>query len=512
VRLRPLLAVARADLRERLRRYSFLAAMGGAIYFGYLIEAGYVSLTVEHRRGVMSSAWVGTLTALALGLVLPLVGFYLVKNTLERDRTSGVGEILAASPLTPSSYVAGKALSNFLVLAALAAVPVGAAVLLQLTAGEDRSLHLGALCAPVVWLTMPPLALAAALAVLFECVRWLRGALGNVLFFALWNALLVVPVEVGATAFDVTGLRFVRDSIYRRLTGRVPPGMGEFALQIGPQQQHLLPPFRWDGLAWSGGLALRIVVVCGMGLGVLLLAALFFDRFDPARAGHAPARAEGMQKAARRRPLRLPHVFVGTSFGGLVVAELRLMLAGRNRWWTLVALGLLVAGFAAPLEAIRGGILPVAWLWPLALWSGMGAREARHGTGALVFSSPRPLSHHALAIWTAGALVALLTGLGAGVRLLAAADRPGFLAWAAACAFIPSLALALGAWSGGTRLFETSYLLLWYVGPMNRVASLDYMGVTAAARESHLGGIYLGLALVLLIVAIAGRRRQAWAA
>ncbi|HEV7515406.1 MAG TPA: hypothetical protein VGR07_03825, partial [Thermoanaerobaculia bacterium] len=60
--------MARADFLERARRYSFLATVAGAVYFGYLINAGDVNLTLKGQRGILNSAWVGTLTALAAGL------------------------------------------------------------------------------------------------------------------------------------------------------------------------------------------------------------------------------------------------------------------------------------------------------------------------------------------------------------------------------------------------------------------------------------------------------------
>ncbi|HEX3554932.1 MAG TPA: hypothetical protein VIA62_17040 [Thermoanaerobaculia bacterium] len=71
-------------------------------------------------------------------------------------------------------------------------------------------------------------------------------------------------------------------------------------------------------------------------------------------------------------------------------AELRLLLKGQRWWWYAVAAGLIVAGFAVP-EAGRRIVLPLAWIWPLLLWSSLGAREARFATDGLVFSAARPL-------------------------------------------------------------------------------------------------------------------------
>ena len=47
---------------------------------------------------------------------VPLFGFWFVKNAIERDERTGVGPILAATPMTRVTYVLGKALSHFVVL------------------------------------------------------------------------------------------------------------------------------------------------------------------------------------------------------------------------------------------------------------------------------------------------------------------------------------------------------------------------------------------------------------
>ena len=75
-------------------------------------------------------------------------------------------------------------------------------------------------------------------------------------------------------------------------------------------------------------------------------------------------------------------------------------------------------------------------------------------------------------------------------------------------AFIPSMALALGVWSGSGKLFEVLYLLLWYCGPMNRIPLLDFSGAT----QPDSGGAQilrsLAAAAAFSVLALQGRRRQ----
>src|SRR5204863_2225328 len=124
------------------------------------------------------------------------------------------------------------------------------------------------------------------------------------------------------------------------------------------------------------------------------------------------------------------------------------------------------------------------------LWSALGTRESRHGTGLLLFSSPHPITRQLPAIWIAGVAISIATGGGLGVRFLLAGDMPAFASWLAGAAFIPALALALGVWTGSGKFFEVLYLLLWYAGPLNRVAELDYMAATPQAVTRGVGAAF----------------------
>ena len=81
------------------------------------------------------------------------------------------------------------------------------------------------------------------------------------------------------------------------------------------------------------------------------------------------------------------------------------------------------------------------------------------------------------------------------------------LAWGTGALFIPTLALALGAWSGSSKLFEVVYMLWWYAGPVNGVESLDFMGTSSNLQLSR--ALVYGLLTVLIFsLAAIGRKRQ----
>ena len=138
-------AIGRADFLERVRRHSFLVTLLFAVYLGYAAATGQISLRLGEYRGVYTSAWIGVMVSLITTTFLSLVGFYIVKNAVERDRQTGVGEILASTPLSRTAYLLGKFLSNFAVLASMLVVLALAAIVMQFLVAEDRAFHAWAL-------------------------------------------------------------------------------------------------------------------------------------------------------------------------------------------------------------------------------------------------------------------------------------------------------------------------------------------------------------------------------
>lgn len=88
------------------------------------------------------------------------------------------------------------------------------------------------------------------------------------------------------------------------------------------------------------------------------------------------------------------------------------------------------------------------------------------------------------------------------VRLVALGDWPGVEKLVAGAFFLASLALGLGAASGSSKLFEAIYTVLWYIGPLNRVAALDYTQISGTGDRS---ATWLAASACLCLVAVAGR-------
>jgi hypothetical protein len=518
--LRVLYQMVKADFLERVRRYSFLVILAGALYMAYSVIAEKVVIVVgDGYRGVYNSAWIGALMAVCCSTFLSLCGFYVVKNSVERDSTTRVGRILAATPMPKVLYTVAKTMSNFAVLASMVLVLMAAALAMQWLRPEARPISLWELWSPFLLIALPAMFITGSIALLFETLPVLRGGVGNVIYFFVWVFALSSAAETGVD--DATGIQILTKST-RQALQRMNLGDGKssrFSLTVGGM--HASKTFLWQGVDWTPHLLAWRLIWIAIGLGLAVLASVFFHRFDPARERIKEKKVKEKRKNEAEDDLALiadtgqPKsayttltplgAFGHNRFGRLVISELSLMVKGQRWWWYIVAAGLFVAEFVSPSAQAREGVLLVAWIWPVLVWSQMGCRESRHATQSLIFSAEHVVYRQLAAVWTAGVIVALVTGAGTGIRLLIGLDWQMVAAWLAGALFIPSLALALGVWSGSSKLFEALYTVWWYVGALQHSPSLDFAGGSPASSSP---GLYLSLAAGLLLTACLGRRRQ----
>ncbi len=533
--IRAVFHLLRADYLERVRRSSFLIILGLTVVAGYFYlpansaSTKTLAFTISFSgsggpyRGVYNSAWVGTQVVLFASLWLSIIGFYLVKNALDRDVSTGVGQIIATTSLSKVQYTLGKALSNFAVLGTMTLILAIAAAATQLLRAEDTHIDLWALLSPFVLIMLPTMAVVAALAILFETVGWLRGTLGNVVYFFLIST--VIPLSFAVNTGPVGDLLGSSNAIQQMqiaAQASVPGYNGgfEYGTRFGTTFSHT---FHWTGIQWTSEVMLGRLFWVGVALCIALLAALFFTRFDTAKESQQRASKKAAKAVAalpdpvfnQETPVLVQHHLTplpaqrgSMRLGAVLIGELRLMLKGVAWWWFIVVVALIALCFLLPFNVAHGDIFPLAWLWPLPLWSALGNREARHHTTQLIFSTAHPLLRQLSMQWLAGVLIALVTASGMIARFAVMSDWHDLIALGIGAVFIPALALATGVWTGNSRLFEVAYVIMWYVGGINHLAALDFMGVTGTTISTHITSVFAFVTALLLLLALLKRRQQ----
>jgi hypothetical protein len=548
--------IVRADFFERFRRYNVLIIIGLTIFLTALYippqGVGRLSFNVSGYRGIYNSAWVGATVTILSVIFMSLPGFYLVKNAISRDECTGVGQIIATTSLSKFQYIFGKVISNWVFLAAATGVAMLSAIGIQFIRGEALRISLSGYLLPYLLITLPLMALVAAVAVLFESIRWLRGGFGNIVFFFLFLlsywvmaalTFMALPITMGegspsiALIPEPTGALEIFRSISAAGMEHIPDYQGGLDLGNPFQAYGPIHTFMWNGVEWGIPSILGRLLWVGIAVGIASLAVTFFDRFDPSnlvirvRDKQRRSRFElGSQDPQPPFPVKLTSIALSATatrrsrisiFLHIVGSELRLMLKGQRWWWYMVALGLILVALILPYDESRQIVLPFVCVWPLLIWSRLGNREIQNHTYPLVFSAVFPLRRQLTATWTAGFILALISGSGVIVRLILASDWDGVLSVSVAAAFIPAAALALGIWSGGSKLFEVVYLLLWTLGPLNQMMAVlgfpmiadqflifDYLSLSDAAISKGLPLYYAFITVLLLVLALIGRKRQ----
>jgi hypothetical protein len=508
--------LARADFLERVRRYSFLVMLGLAVLLGYQTAIGNVRLLLGDYRGEFNSAWVGAMMSVIATFFVGWFGFYVVKGSVARDRETGVGQIMATTPMTRPLYMLGKWISNFAVLMTVIAILAVFGIVIQFLSGESTQVDLQTYLPPFAYIVTPLMALVAAIAVLFESILLLSGGFGNVVYFFAFVMVIPFTMEMDIIntnpAVEPIGIALLKADMAEEVLKVFPDYEGSFML--GGMDTEVAGTFTWTGIDWTPTVIATRFAYIGLALLLTLLAALFFDRFDPSRL--KPMRMKTITSDSMPQPDSAPQALSmprltplstsinGFSFSRVLFAELKLLLKGQRWWWYAAAVGLIIACLVSDSATTRETILPFAWVWPVLIWSAIGNREVHNNVQQLTFSSASPLWRQLPAQWLAGFIVTLLMGSGAALRFAIEGDMAGLLAFFSGALFIPSLALATGVWSGTSKLFEILYMVTWYLGPLNNVPGLDYIG---AKSDGH-PQFFIPLSIALIAFAVFGRTRQ----
>jgi len=533
MRVSPLIAQIGAEVRMRLRSFAtpiaILVYLAAAFFWVPDPKSNAASLTWDLPDGrvqapLYSAAYVGFALAILSCIFLALAGFYLVAGTVRRDRRSGVGAILAATPLSKSAYLGGKLAAHFAYLLVLDVVGLLAGLLAYLRWGSGP-FSLSEFAGPYLLMTIPAIAAVSALAVLFDVTPVLRSRGGLVLwFFVFLFGLVKLPMDLAGMeeesgrfrsasrpVFDPAGLAsdqwLVRKTIPANVTG-VSTG-------------HVTRDRPIERVAWSGvritgemvGIRALNLALCAVPFA---LAVLIFDRFDPARRRRrAPRPGFFMRLAARFRPSDQP---VADEGGAIVrrAAPLTPVAPRPSAKTAILAEARLIWESASwikwplAIAAILAGLLPgnfaqgIFLLLLAPVISEAAAREDLAGTRALVYSQPSvPRSP---VLWKAAALGAFVLMIGApmAARGFFASPLRG-LACVAGLAAIAGAAAALGALTSGGKLFTGLYVVVWYMG-MSSAPFADFTASLSAKPEPVWGAIYLGIALVMVLAAL-GREK-----
>lgn len=503
-------AILIADLRERSRATRFWVVLGlVAILTWWCFPPSAADyMTVSLGAGVRahySSAWVGLVLGLMYSTMMSLFGFYLVRGTLVRDFDTRVWQLLVATPMTRSGYLLAKWASHMLVFSLILAVGLLIGLAAQWWRAEDRHVDLVELIKPVLWISLPALAVTAMFAVLFDLLPWLRRTSGNVLYFFVWIGLFVGTLShINPETDDWARHTWISDPNGVALVIRdlqASPAVTQLDADVAGINIGSSPfdgpatLFKWTH--WSP----RWVDILGRLLwpllSILLVLALapLLD-WAAARLSALPASAA----ASPGRKLRWLDAWLRTlerhPLGMLWAAELKLVLRQRRAWWWLALVVLAAIQTFGTLEAV--GIACIgAWLISTDIFARSVLRERESATEALIFTAANARTRVLIVRTLTALALAIIPVLPALLRLLLTQPQSG-IAVLLIAASVAIGGLAIGALCRNPRPFELLLVMLAYVGVQGQ-ATLNGTHNSAASIAQH-GLILPILCAVLLLI------------
>jgi len=541
---------ARADVLQRVRSRRLVVVLAVVAFFGYLVNVGQIELayqidrsdTLTNVAGANTASFVGLKAAMTGSMVFLFGGFYLMKGTLERDRAHNVAQLIATTPLTDRAYLFGKWLSN-IALGVVILTTLGIATVINHAVHGVGPTKLVPLVGPIFVIALPLSALVGAVALLFESVDRLSGTLGNIGYFFLATFALAglqsaqgyAPNELPmlVKAVDIMGHLTVYTLTADALLAKAPDAVGvlpSFGTLSGDVRN-----FRYNGRPWPLWIYIQRVGLVLPAVVTVFIATIPFTwdslTTDSAESGwlsrlgtripsirRSPDTAENAADAPAIDSMSLTSVEDRSSwsFWELAAAETRLSVRGQRWWWYAGAVVLVMGPLgvlagsglsSSASELARRVLLPLAFVWPIFVWSELGVRVTKHRVADLVLSSNHPV-RQLIAEWVAGVTVAVGVSSGLIVLFVVTGQVGGLLGVATGVLFAPALAIAMGIWSRSSWLFEMTYLLVWYIGPLNGATVADFIGVTTASVQKDIPLIFIALSGVLVGFALIRRKME----
>jgi len=528
--------IAKADFLQRIRSYSFLITMGVCIWCSYTFippkGADYVTMSVNDYSFFYNSAAIGMIMSIITGMMLSLFGFYLINNSVYRDFHTGVGQILATTGMTKFQYLLGKWLSNFGVLASILTAAFLTSILLFFVKGETNEFDFIALLLPFLLICLPTMAFIASLAILAEVFVKISRGLVNVLYFVFWMTILINSIsdmkknpdknEMLVAASDFLGFNIIFLDVERimKAQGKMKHGQ-EGSWHIGSSipkknEKGEVDKFYWEGYRWGIETIIGRSFWFFVAIGLVWIASLLFRRFDTGGISYLMNLRNKKKKdiipdAEEPRPYipfaQLPKATIHFDSIALSKAELKIILWGQYKGWWLILLGLMIASTFSPLQVAHQILLPITYIWLLLVYSKMGSREEVYGTSDYLFSAASPLSRQLPAQLMAGMIVSFFISLPVLIRQLIALDLIAVAGILSATLFVPSTAFCVGIWTGGGKLFEVFFVILFDM-LLNNVEIADFVGAGLLAKEHKVWLYYLLIALIAVLLSWVGRKKQ----
>jgi hypothetical protein len=483
-------AIVRADFLIRFRRLStvivFLLLSGFAYVWVPAPASGRTLMQINGARVLYNSAAIGMGTSMLASMFIGLFGFYVVSNAVRRDVNSRCGYVIASTTMRTGEYIVGKFLGNVVFLTTFISGYMAASMAMLLVRGEAPLEQL-IFTKQYAIVTPSTIVFISVTAIVFESIPWLSGRVGDVLYFFVYAASLGLV----ASAMEHGGggvLRYFDFSSFGYLMEQSRETFHTTSMSIGSSSFNpAKAPITIAGLNLAGDAWATRLVSTITPIPLLLLARVFFHRFDPARIRAAGAKGKrGWMRSvnALARPFARPLAAIPVRGAAMTDA---MMTFAITPFTGIALIGITIAALASAKS------LPITFAIAAIFIADIASRDRRAGTTALISASPRLRENLVLWKLASSSIVATI------LLIVPIVRNPiviiGIL-------FIAAAATALGVISGNPKTFIVLFLTFWYlvVNDGGKTKLLDFAGFYGTPAIGVMA-MYAGIAIAFVIAA-----------
>lgn len=501
------------EVRLRSRRWTSLLAvfLMAAMCWNIISDpaSGHAMIVIDHARVLYTSSALALGSSSLLSMIMLFVGFFLVRGRVADDIRTGIGSLIAASPVSNAVFLSSRWIGGVLYFMLLIFAGMLSVIALQMVRGEpgiDFWIYL-----QTYSLVFIPLAFyVVSLALLFDSVPFLMGKLGDLLFFILWIAQLSLITKVMELGRGESSAWFIFDfcglvTTIANLQGQL--GTKNFSLG-GSNFDPALAPIVLSASLWSTKLVVLRVATAVFALLTLLLAFPLFHRFSPDRVKQSQSRkrrtpiemlnqwsrplarlAQPLMRMANRMP----------NFFGQVVADAALALISAP---VFILCLLVLNGFAVFMDTkdLFSVLLFIVMTWGVLIVD-ISTRDFQAGIESMTAAVSGGVERRYLRQLSACLLLALMFG---GVAMLRLVSEDGFVVVMLCVGFVAAsaMACAAGRITRTPRPFLSAFLFWLYVASQaESIPMVDLFGFNRVATQSTLI-LMAEIAVVSLILGI----------
>lgn len=518
--IRIICSIAVADFLDRIRNKGILITIMIIMYISYLFvpdkgATAYFTLKISsggyNYRGIYNSQWLGVLSTVCFIIVFSLIGFYIAKNCIKREINLGIGQISATSSVQKWKYIIGKVLSNVMYLSVTLIAVLVTIIMLQLVRGESSSINIVSYLLPYIVFIIPLIVIISTIAVIFEIIPFLRGTIGNIAYFFLWAILIAKTMESNNSLrkFDLTGVSTIVDKIIiavKKIVGADVDSMIGYVAEPFSNMK----TFLWSEQWWELNLIPSRLLWILITLSVLLPFIIIFNRRDLAKKVR-------LSKSNKKKSSKLTKTNIGNAKKDIVLTkyensknrfrifkmiylELLKVSKGLPKFWYvfMISINIISIIFMNNNEIVRRLILPINWIMPLFLWSRFSIIEKSNNTECYTFACNFYRVNQFFTIILSGVIFTIFMNLGLIISFALKGSILSVVYIVLGSVFIIAMAFFIGSSVGNSTIYELIYIIIWYVGILNQMPYLDFLGITQNSQNMNVPFIFFIISVIMI--------------